>query len=57
MKEHKFVVTIKIDESVKSKEVRGYINDAVSMWGGQWPKEDPFFPTNNKVKVVRFKTS
>ena len=48
-----FFVTIKISDTVPESEIREYIQEAVSGWGGQFDPRSPFFGLYGKVTVKR----
>ncbi len=53
--EAKFEVRIVFvaNEFTTKAEIRQHIVDAVRNWGGQYPPDDDFFPTNIKAVRVR----
>ena len=57
-----FVVTVLQPEDVSTRELQGYIRDAVSQWAGQWEPPgaygedtpgDPIFEINGSRVTVR----
>ncbi len=56
MKKFVLKVTLKVPDEVTYGEIREYVEDAVSSWGGQYHRSDPLFSANwenAKVKVTR----
>lgn len=56
MKTIKLEVSVEVLPSVGYRELRGYVQEAVSYWGGQRHPDDHLFSANiGKVKVKQIK--
>lgn len=50
----KFTVTVELEvEDVTCAEVKEYVEDAVTAWGGQFHPDDPFFGDNKSIMKVK----
>jgi len=38
-----FVLQMDVEEEVTQAELKGYLHDSITMWGGQFPPDDPLF--------------
>lgn len=57
-KQFTFKVTLsELDPEVTESEVREYISDALSSWGGSLHPEDPMFGSGRIVEVKRYRES
>jgi len=51
-----FEVSVTVPDNTTIADLREYIKEAVSCWGGQYPTDHPLFSANwdnDKVKVKR----
>ncbi len=56
MKKFVVKVSLKVPNDVTYEEIKHYIEDAVSSWGGGFHPDEPLFSANwenDKVKVTR----
>lgn len=52
----KFNVTLTVEaDEVINEDVKDFVVDAVSCWGGQFRPDHPFFPSNMKVTKTKVK--
>jgi hypothetical protein len=57
-KHQQFVVTIvgTVEQGVSVSELKGFIEDAVSTWGGQFHPDEPLFSSMKVERVMAHRT-
>ena len=53
MKRVQLLVNITVPDEIGNLELRTYINEAVTYWGGQFHPDEPLFDSNNKCVTTK----